>query len=152
MISRERLPDGAAVGSAYPEAEPTRSMASAGFGSPGEDATVRRISLDEALIPHPQSTFVMRAAGGGMLGAGIADGDVLLVDRAIGPEPGQVVIAIVEGELSCRQLVRRGGRLTLRAADDSPADSDATTQADPADAEPLQIWGVVTTVIRSLLR
>lgn len=152
MISRERLPDGAAVGAAHPEAGPTRSMASAGFGSPGEDATVRRISLDEALIPHPQSTFVMRAVGGGMLGAGIADGDVLLVDRALSPEPGQVVIAIVQGELTCRQLVRHGARLTLRAADDSPADSEAASQADPADAEPLQIWGVVTTVIRSLLR
>lgn len=127
-------------------------MASAGFGSPGEDATVRRISLDDALIPRPNSTFAMRATGGGMLGAGIADGDVLLVDRALSPEPGQVVIAIVDGELTCRQVVRHGGRLTLRAADDSPADSEAATQADTADSEPLQIWGVVTTVIRSLLR
>lgn len=124
-------------------------MASAGFGSPGEDATVRRISLDDALIPHPQSTFVMRAAGGGMLGAGIGDGDALLVDRALTPEPGQVVIATVDGELTCRQLVRHGGRLTLRATDGSPPNSEPE---DPADAEPLQIWGVVTTVIRSLLR
>lgn len=124
-------------------------MASAGFGSPGEDATVRRISLDDALIPHPQSTFVMRAAGGGMLGAGIADGDALLVDRALTPEPGQVVIAPVDGELTCRLLVRHGGRLTLRATD---GPSPISERAEPADAEPLQIWGVVTTVIRSLLR
>lgn len=149
MISRERLPDGAAVGSAHSEAGPSRSMGSAGFGSPGEDTTVRRISLDDALIPHPQSTFVMRAAGGGMLGAGIADGDALLVDRVLTPEPGQVVIATVDGELTCRQLVRHGGRLTLRAADGPPQYSEP---GDPADAEPLQIWGVVTTVIRSLLR
>ncbi len=124
-------------------------MASAGFGSPGEDATVRRISLDDALIPHPQATFAMRAAGGGMLSAGIGDGDVLLVDRVLTPEPGQVVIAIVDGELVCRQLIRCSGRLVLQASDGLVPDNQV---GEPTDAEPLQIWGVVTTVIRSLLR
>jgi DNA polymerase V len=149
MISRERLPDGAAVGGVGPDAGPVRSMASAGFGSPGEDATVRRISLDDALIPHPQATFAMRAAGGGMLSAGIGDGDVLLVDRVLTPEPGQVVIAIVDGELVCRQLIRCSGRLVLQASDGLVPDNQV---GEPTDAEPLQIWGVVTTVIRSLLR
>lgn len=149
MISRERLPDGAAVGALRDDPTPTRSMASAGFGAPGEDATVRRISLDDALIAHPQSTFVMRAAGGDMLGAGIGDGDVLLVDRGLTAEAGQVVIAVVDGELACRQLVRREGRLVLQTARQAPAVAEPSSRAD---AEPLQIWGVVTTVIRSLLR
>lgn len=149
MSSPERLPDGAAVGAPRSDAAPARSMASAGFGSPGEDATVRRISLDDALVPHPLSTFVMRAAGGGMRGAGIGDGDVLLVDRALVPEAGQVVIAVVEGELVCRRLVRHAGRLVLQAADDAPEGKPAPTRGE---AEPLQTWGVVTTVIRSLLR
>ncbi len=149
MISPERLPDGAAVGALRSDAAPSRSMASAGFGSPGEDATVRRISLDDALIPHPLSTFVMRAAGGGMRGAGIVDGDVLLVDRALAPEAGQVVIAVVDGELVCRQLVRHAGRLVLQAADEAPARAAAPARGD---AEPLQTWGVVTTLIRALRR
>jgi DNA polymerase V len=149
MISRERLPDGAAVGSGRTDPAPARSMASAGFGSPGEDATVRRISLDDALILHPPSTFVMRAAGGGMGGEGVADGDVLLVDRALNPEPGHIVIALVDGELVCRLLVRHEGRLALQAGDGS---RPQVRPARKADAEPLQVWGVVTTVIRSLLR
>ncbi len=65
MISRDLLPDGAAVGSdRITERAPRRSMASAGFGSPGEDVTVRRIDLNDALIRHPQSTFVMRVKRG----------------------------------------------------------------------------------------
>lgn len=86
MISCDLLPDGAAVGAdRIGERAPRRSMASAGFGSPGEDVTVRRIDLNDALIRHPQSTFVMRAVGDAMRDAGIASGDVLLVDRALNP-------------------------------------------------------------------
>jgi len=146
MISRESLPDGAHVGAdRIRERTPRKSMASAGFGSPGEDVTVRRIDLNEALIRHPQSTFVMRAAGDAMTGAGISNGDVLLVDRALKAEHGRVVIVAVDGELVCRRLHLRAGRLKLEAA--------GTEHRDivPSDAAPLEIWGVVTTVIKSLL-
>ena len=146
MISPELLPDGAPVGSDRIDARaPRKQMASAGFGSPGEDVTVRRIDLNDALIRHPQSTFVMRAAGEAMQGAGIASGDVLLVDRAITPEHGHVVIAAVDGELLCRRLHLRRGRMKLEAA------SAGHPEIVPGDGMQLEIWGVVTTVIRSLL-
>lgn len=146
MISRDTLPDGAAVGSdRISERAPRTSMASAGFGSPGEDVTVRRIDLNEALIRHPQSTFVMRAAGNAMADAGISDGDVLLVDRAVKAEHGHVVVAAVDGELLCRRLHSRGGRTRLEAA------SSGHDDIVPVDGVPLEIWGVVTTAIRSLL-
>ena len=146
MISRDELLDGAAVGSdRISERVPRKSMASAGFGSPGEDVTVRRIDLNDALIRHPQSTFVMRAAGDAMLDAGIANGDVLLVDRAIKPEHGNVVIASVEGELTCRRLHKSRGLLKLEAA--GPGHEDIV----PGEGIQLEIWGVVTTVIKSLL-
>jgi DNA polymerase V len=146
VISRDTLPDGAAVGSdRIGERAPRTSMASAGFGSPGEDVTVRRIDLNEALIRHPQSTFVMRAAGSAMADAGISDGDVLLVDRAVKAEHGHVVIAAVDGELLCRRLHSRGGRARLEAASSGHGD------IVPVDGVPLEIWGVVTTAIRSLL-
>ena len=122
-----------------------KSMASAGVGSPGEDVTVRRIDLNEALIRHPQSTFVMRAAGEAMTEAGISNGDVLLVDRALTPEHGHVVIAAVAGELVCRRLRQRHGRTKLEAASSGHGD------ILPSDAAPLEIWGVVTTVIKSLI-
>ena len=146
MISRDTLPDGATVGSnRIRERAPRKSMASAGFGSPGEDATVRRIDLNEALIRHPQSTFVMRAAGDAMADAGISNGDVLLVDRALKPEHGFVVIASVEGDLTCRRLHRQRGLMKLEAA--SPGHPDIV----PGEGEQLEVWGVVTTVIKSLL-
>lgn len=85
-------------------------MASAGFGTPGEDVTVRRIDLNEALIRHPQWTFVMRAADDAMIDAGISNGDVLLVDRMLKAEHGHVVIATVDGELMRRRLHVRNGR------------------------------------------
>ena len=145
MVSRDILPDGAAVGSdRIDDRAPRKSMASAGFGSPGEDVTVRRIDLNDALIRHPQSTFVMRAAGEAMVDAGISNGDVLLVDRALTPEHGHIVIAAVEGELICRRLHQQRGLMKLQAA--NPGHVDIV----PGEGAQLEVWGVVTTVIKSL--
>lgn len=120
-------------------------MVSAGFGSPGVDATVKRIDLNDALILHPQATFVVRAAGTAMLAAGIDDGDVLLVDRAVQAAHGHVVVAVVEGELIVRRLWTQAGTAKLQAA--------SADQVDIAIAEgdSIEVWGVVTTVIKSLL-
>ena len=146
MISHESLPDGAAVGTdRIRERAPRKRMASAGFGSPGEDVTVRRIDLNEALIRHPQSTFVMRAAGAAMNDAGISNGDVLLVDRVLKPAHGHVVVAAVDGELLCRRLHVRDGRTMLVTAGPEHVDTASS------NVTPLEIWGVVTTVIKSLL-
>ena len=146
MHSLDSLPDGAAVGpdlSAVPAAH--RTGVSAGFGSPGTDATVKRIDLNDALIRHPQATFLMRAAGTAMHDAGIDDGDVLLVDRALHPAHGNVVVAVFEGELTCRRLWQQGGLTKLQAA--SPDHADLV----PGEGVQLEIWGVVTTAIKSLL-
>jgi DNA polymerase V len=146
VISRDILPDGAAVGSErITERAPRKSMASAGFGSPGEDVTVRRIDVNDALIRHPQSTFVMRASGQAMTEAGIGNGDVLLVDRVIKAEHGSVVIAVVDGELVCRRLFKRGGSMKLEAT--TPGHGDLI----PGEGAQIEVWGVVTTVIKSLL-
>jgi DNA polymerase V len=146
MHSRDSLPDGAAVGSdRLADRAARKSTASAGFGSPGEDATVRRIDLNEALIQHHQATFVMRNAGDAMTDAGIADGDVLLVDRALKPEHGNVVIAAVDGELVCRRLHKQRGLIKLETA--NPGHPDIV----PGEGTQLEIWGVATTVIKSLV-
>ena len=146
MHSLDAIPDGSPVGhSQVTSATPPRTGVSAGFGSPGTDATVRRIDLNDALIRHPQATFAMRASGSAMHEAGIDDSDVLLVDRALQPSHGQVVIAVVDGELLCRRLWRQGGITKLQAADPDHAD------IAPGDGVQLEVWGVVTTVIKSLL-
>ena len=151
MNSGDDFPDGAPVGSdASAPTQVTRRSSSA-FGSPGTDSTVKRIDLNDVLIKHPGSTFVMRAAGDAMHGAGIADGDVLLVDRDVTAAHGAVVIAVVNGDLLCRRLEVTGakpgrtpGQVRLVAAD------DATSPIDVGQSAELEVWGVVTTVIKSL--
>ena len=113
MHSLDTLTNGAAVGADATTGAPARTGASAGFGSPGSDATAKRIDLNDALIRHPQATFVMRAVGSAMQGAGIDDGDVLLVDRVLQPSHGNVVVAVVEGELTCRRLWQQAGHCKL---------------------------------------
>ena len=123
---------------------PRDPVASSGFGSPGSDFTVRRIDLNEALIRHPQATFVMRARGDAMAEAGIRDGDVLLVDRAVVAAHGHIVVAKVDGELACRRLVKRPGWAALETS--APQPDRIIYDED----RPLEIWGVVTTVIRQI--
>ena len=142
----DSFPDGAPVGADTTAAamRPREPTASSGFGSPGSDFTVKRIDLNDALIRHPQATFVMRAAGESMVAAGIGNGDVLLVDRAVTPRHGHVVIAKVDGELLCRRLVRQDGIIALETAETPPQ------RMKCSETQPLEVWGVVTTVIRQL--
>src|ERR1035437_3707990 len=88
----------------------------AGFPSPAEDHAVQRVDLMAQLIKHPQATFLLRVRGESMKDAGIFDNDVVLVDRAIAPRSGQVVVAVVDGEFVCKTLFQRAGRIKLKAA------------------------------------
>lgn len=116
----------------------------AGFPSPAEDMGAKRIDLSERLIKHPQATFLLRARGDSMREAGVHDGDVLLVDRAIQPRSGHVVVAVVEGEFVCKTLWMRAGRFKLKAA--NPGFPDIV----PKDGQTVTVWGVVTFVIKAM--
>jgi DNA polymerase V len=109
----------------------------AGFPSPAQDHAVDRIDLMGRLVRHPQATFLLRIKGDSMRELGILDGSVVVVDRAIKPRSGQVVIAIVDGEFTCKTLHLRAGSPVLRAA--NPTYPDIT----PRDGQELSIWGVV---------
>jgi DNA polymerase V len=65
----------------------------AGFPSPAEDFAVKRIDLTQELVTHPQATFLLRVSGESMREAGIFDGDMLVVNKALKPRHGQVVVA-----------------------------------------------------------
>jgi DNA polymerase V len=122
----------------------TRTVA-AGFGSPADDMTVKRIDLNDALIRHPEATFVMRAAGDAMRDAGIESGDVLLVDRALKPTHGNVVVVVVDGEMLCRRLWSQESAMKLLAA--HPDFSEIV----PTQGAEFEFWGVVTHVIKQLI-
>ena len=123
---------------------PARSSVAIGFGSPADDTGVTRLDLNDILIKHPQATFLMRVAGDAMREAAIDAGDLVLVDRAITPAHGHVVIAVVGGEFVCRRLFRQGDDLRLQAT--HPASADIVA----GDGQELQVWGVVTNAIKSM--
>lgn len=76
----------------------------AGFPSPAEDYMDNALDLNEHLIKHPAATFYCRVSGDSMLNAGIFDGDLLIVDRSVEPVHGSVVLAAINGEITCKTL------------------------------------------------
>lgn len=77
---------------------------SAGFPSPAQDYLERKLDLNELCVRHPAATYLVVAQGDSMQGAGIYEGDVLIVDRSITPAHGHVVIAELFGELTVKRL------------------------------------------------
>jgi DNA polymerase V len=116
----------------------------AGFPSPAEDLGAKRIDLTAQLVKHPQATFLMKARGESMRDAGIFDGDVLIIDKAVRPRSGHVVVAVVDGEFVCKQLQLRAGRVKLKAA--NPSFPDIV----PRDGQTVEVWGVVTASIKTM--
>lgn len=110
----------------------------AGFPSPAQDYFDGRIDLNAHLIKDITSTFVVRVTGDSMEGAGISDGDELIVNRALEPRDGSVVIAVLDGELTVKRLRITSTGVVLQA--ENPKYPDIRV---PALSE-LTIWGVAT--------
>ena len=120
------------------------SRISAGFPSPADDYVESRLSLDEHFVQRPEATFFLRVQGDSMVGAGIHDGDLLIVDKSLEPRHGSIVIAEVHGELTVKKLYRKIGEIALLA--ENPA-----YRAIPiCEESQLVIWGVVTEVVHTL--
>ena len=114
------------------------------FPSPADDYVEDRLDLNQHLIQHKEATFFLRAKGHSMIGAGIHDGDLLVVDRSIDPTHGAIVIAAIDGELTVKRLSIRRGKVTLLAENpDYPP-------IEVKDNQEMVIWGVVTNAIHKL--
>lgn len=109
----------------------------AGFPSPAADYFEERLSLDEHLIEHQEATFFVRVAGGSMVGFGIHDGDLLVVDRALQPIDRCVVVAVVDGEFTIKQLCRIPEGVLLRSSGRGHGDIFVGPEQE------LTVWGVV---------
>lgn len=115
---------------------------SAGFPSPADDFLEGSLDLND-YIEHPAATYFVRAEGDSMTGAGIYNGDLLIVDRSIEARQGHIVIAVIQGELTVKRLKKdRGGWILMPENPDYPA---------IPMAEETQIWGVVRNAIRHLI-
>ncbi len=116
----------------------------AGFPSPADDFLEQPLDLNRALIHNPASTFFVRVEGESMSGAGIDDGDLLVVDRAVEPMEGKIAICFVDGEFTVKRLGREGAEWLLL-----PANPKYRLIRVSREDE-LMIWGVVTYVIKHL--
>ena len=121
-----------------------QSPAACGFASPAADYLQDTLSLDQLLIRHPAATFFARAQGKSMTGAGIYDGDLLIIDRSLNPNDGDVIIALLDGELIVKRLIYGNGAPILHS--EHPDYADIKLGSD----QQLDVWGVVTEVIHSL--
>ena len=116
----------------------------AGFPSPAADYEEDKLDLNKHLIKNPAATFFVRVAGDSMLKAGIHDGDLLVVDRSIEPKDKNVVIAVVNGELTVKRIRIRKNKLTLEAENENYQNQEIGEEME------FEVWGVVTNVIHAL--
>ena len=110
-----------------------------GFGAAADDYAEWGIDLNEQLIKNKPATFFMRVRGDAMIGAGIYDGDIVIVDRSLKAASGKVVIAILNGEMLIRRLEKTFNK--IRLVPDTPKLS--AIEVDTSCNE-FAIWGVVT--------
>ena len=118
---------------------------SAGFPSPADDHTEENIDLNEHLISNPSSTFFLRVKGDSMINAGIKDKDLIIVDKSLTARPGNIIIAMVDGEFTMKRLSIKNNELYLKAENHNYPDFRFKNHFN------VQIWGVVIYSIHSYL-
>lgn len=109
----------------------------AGFPSPADDHIESKLDLNTYLIKRPAATFLAWAQGDSMEGQKIFDGDLVIVDRSIEPRSGHIVVAVVDGQQTIKELVLKEGRAVLMPANPKYAPIPITEEMDTV------IWGVV---------
>jgi len=121
------------------------SRVPAGFPSPAQDYLDDSIDLNAEILVrgHEASTYILRVVGFSMVGAGIFDGDRVVVDRALTAQHGDVVVAILNGDLTIKTLGTIDGALAL--IPENPHFQPIV----PKDGDVMEIWGVVTHALRS---
>jgi DNA polymerase V len=115
-----------------------------GFGAAADDYAERGIDLNEQLIKNKPATFFMRVNSDAMIGAGIHNGDVVIVDRSLEAKNGKVIIAVLDGEMLIRRLELINNKKRLLPA------TKKLSAIEINESSSFSVWGVVTYVIHSL--
>lgn len=116
----------------------------AGFPSPAADYEQDRLDLNRHLVKNPAATFFVRVTGDSMIGAGIHDGDLLVVDRSLESRDKNIVIAVLDGELTVKRIRLKRGKIILEPENEKYYAHEITTENE------FEVWGVVTNVIHKL--
>lgn len=120
------------------------SKISAGFPSPADDYIDKTLDLNDLLVQNPAATFFTRVQGLSMIGAGIHPGDILVVNRALEPVDGKIIVCALNGELTVKRLSDSNGHWILQAENPEFADIPLYDELE------IVVWGVVTSVIHAL--
>ena len=117
---------------------------SAGFPSPADDFKEFRISLDNELVKNKEATFYARVSGDSMIGAGLDDGDLLIIDRSLNPENGKIAVCYVDGEFTVKRIKKEKNKLYLIP------ENKKYERIEIKEENELIIWGVVEYVIKKV--
>ncbi len=131
-----------------PEADPDSgavfvdSGISAGFPSPADDFKEERLSLDVELVRNKEATFFARVSGQSMIGAGLDDNDLLVIDRSLSASHNKIAVCFLDGEFTVKRLKVEGGEVWLQPENPKYDPIQVTDDND------FVIWGIVTNVIK----
>ena len=110
----------------------------AGFPSPAEDHVDVSLNLNDYLVKHPSSTFYIYVKGDSMIGSGIYDGDLMVVDRSLDPKSNNVVVAVIDGEFTVKKIYKKNNQIHLLP------DNKNYKPIRIKEGMDFQVWGVVT--------
>ena len=113
----------------------------AGFPSMAQDTVDRCLDLNSLVMSHPSTTFCARVKGDSMIGAGVYDGDILVIDRSLEPRDGDMAVCFVDGEFTLKFIEIADDCLWLRPANPDYPKIKVTEDND------FVVWGVVTYTI-----
>lgn len=116
----------------------------AGFPSPATGDMQGTLDLNALCIRHPAATYYIRARGESMIGAGIEDGDILMVDRALRPSNGDIIIAALDGEFTVKRLELKDKSVRLLPENPNFSPINITAQSNA------EFFGVVTWVLKQI--
>ena len=116
----------------------------AGFPSPAADFDGSRISIDQIVVKNQTATFYAKANGNSMIGAGIDDGDILVIDKSIEPEDGKIAVCFIDGEFTVKRIKVQENSLLLLPENSLFEPIEVTQDND------FIIWGIVTYVVKKL--
>ena len=117
---------------------------SAGFPSPADDFKEIRISLDKELVKNEEATFYARVSGDSMQGAGLENGDLLIIDRSIEPSNNKIAVCFVDGEFTVKRIKIESKKVYLIPENKKYSPIEINEENE------LIIWGIVTYVIKKL--
>lgn len=117
---------------------------SAGFPSPADDFKELRISIDQEVVRNEEATFYARVSGESMQGAGLDDGDLLVIDRSMEPQDNKIAVCYIDGAFTVKRLKVEVDCIYLMP------ENKNYKPIKVSEEDQLQIWGIVTYVVKKV--